>query len=87
MEHGNVQKRFMTSEEDIKKFRDLIHLISEFFPEYVLIVKHSEGKGVIWKSSDSTWALGALERYRTCCDEKDRFDEKQQMEDEGSTAG
>jgi hypothetical protein len=42
-----------------------------------------EQNRLVWKSSDKTWAVGAMSRYMNSLDEWDRDDERQKKENGG----
>ena len=52
----------MTGEEQEKKLRDIGSQLSEFFPDYLIIVRAKDGMN--WLCSDQNWAFGAASR--TC---------------------
>ena len=50
------------TELQMVKMKTLCSLVGEQFSDFLLIVR-PDSKGLSWRSSDSTWALGAATRY------------------------
>lgn len=51
-------------QEKIDRFEQAWALITNFYPEALLIVRdHEKGKNTRWRSTDATWAIGAAMRY------------------------
>ena len=48
--------------ESMDAFKSLCARIGERYHDYLLIVR-DDPRGTTWHSSDSTWAIGAAERY------------------------
>lgn len=44
-----------------QKLAELVCQISEFFPDYVVLVRPEANK-IWWNASDEHWAIGALQR-------------------------
>ena len=44
------------------QFERIISNLQEWFPDYYVAVR-GEGSSAMWKSSDSTWAIGVCKRY------------------------
>ena len=52
----------MDDKESTYVFNALCSRVGERYRDFVLIVR-DDPRGTIWRSSDSTWAIGAAERY------------------------
>ena len=50
------------ADQNEKRLRDLAAMIAVHFGDFLLVVKPKDG-GFGWTQSDSTWGLGACERY------------------------
>lgn len=68
--------------DELERFRSDVAKFSGHYQEFLVIVKSGGGR-LMWKSSDTTWAIGALNRYLSCIDECDREDERSAMNDHG----
>lgn len=68
----------MSTEIDpfVEKFRNDIAKFSGNYVEFFVAVKRKDGN-ITWKSSDTTWAVGACYRYITMMDEMDRAGERE----------
>jgi hypothetical protein len=69
-------------DKDIARFDQVSALVGEHFRDYVLMARDEKNR-LIWKSSDKTWAVGAMSRYMNSLDEWDRDDERQKKENGG----
>lgn len=66
--------------EEIERFKMDIAKFSAHYEQFFVVVK-TPGKQLMWKSSDTTWAVGAAQRYISCMDEVDRISEHGDMDD------
>ena len=58
-----------------EKFRMDVAKFSGNYVDFFVAVKRKDGN-ISWKSSDTTWAIGACHRYITMMDEMDRDGER-----------
>ena len=65
----------MNDDINLDKFRDDVAKFSGNYDEFFVAVKRKDGN-ISWKSSDTTWAIGACRRYATMMDEMDRESER-----------
>lgn len=56
-------------------FRNDVAKFSGNYSEFFVAVKRKDGN-ISWKSSDTTWAIGACTRYISMMDEMDRDGER-----------
>ena len=63
-----------------KEFKDACAKIEEHCGEYLVIGKFNDG--LIWKESNSTFAVGAALRYLAYMDEKERHNLRVQLQNE-----
>ena len=70
-----------TEEELLQKFKNDVARFSGNYLEFIVIVKRKDGN-LNWKSSDKTWAMGAVTRYLNCTDEWDREEERKALNQE-----
>lgn len=71
-------------EEDkiqIEKFKQDLAKFSGNYLEFLVIVKRKDGN-LNWKSTDKTWALGAVTRYLECMKAADWKEEQDAIEEE-----
>lgn len=52
-------------------FRNAVAALGEHFTDYVVIVK--EPRGLVWKMSDRTFALGAVSRLQIRLETEEQF--------------
>ena len=62
-------------EKEISDFKNRLSSLAEHYTEYLVIVKTSENN-LMWRARDTTWGVGAADRYLRCMDEIDRLDER-----------
>ena len=65
----------MSEDEFLKKFQMDVARFSGNYDEFFVAVKRKDGN-ISWKSSDTTWAIGACARYKIMMDEMDRGHER-----------
>jgi allantoicase len=72
----------MNLEEDVSldKFKVDVAKFSGNYSEFLVVVKRKDGN-ISWKSSDTTWAVGACARYIAMMDEMDRDGERNRKEE------
>lgn len=51
--------------DETDRFEQAWALLTNFYPQVLLIVNQGQGadRAVRWRSTDSTWSLGACKRY------------------------
>jgi hypothetical protein len=69
-------------DSDIDRFDQFTALFGEHFKDYVVMARDAQNR-LVWKSSDKTWAVGAMNRYMNSLDEWDRDDERQKKDNRG----
>lgn len=69
-------------EELSKRFDQLGRLATEFFDDYVVICRLPRC-GMIWRSSDPTWARGAMQRYMNRLDHIDVLQQTEKFREDG----
>lgn len=68
----------VTEDLFLEKFRNDVAKFSGNYDEFFIAVKRKDGN-ISWKSSDTTWAIGACRRYQVMMDEMDRQDERKRQ--------
>lgn len=66
----------MTDEPIFQRFKNDVAKFSGNYLEFLVVVKRPDGN-ITWKSSDTTWAIGACHRYIEMMDEMDRTQERE----------
>jgi hypothetical protein len=64
---------------DDKPLQNAAALLGEFYGDYAILVKSPDG-GVWWRTSNQTWAEGAMIRYQRGKDVWDRTMEMRESE-------
>lgn len=59
------------AEEDT--FRDITSTLGEHFTDYLVIGRLNNG-GMVWRASNTNWAVGAAERYQCFMRDNDYMD-------------
>ncbi len=67
----------MEQEINLDKFRNDVAKFSGNYVDFFVAVKRKDGN-ISWKSSDTTWAIGACQRYISMMEEMDRTNERDQ---------
>lgn len=70
------------ADHDAEYFWDLVAKLGEHYQDFVIMARDRKNR-LLWKTSDKSWALGAMTRYMNCIDEWDRVDERRTTESEG----
>jgi len=76
-----------TGEERERRFAQACSHLTEFFKDFLVICRLPSA-GLMWRSSDPTWARGAVKRYATrldqvdVCESADRHYEEQRGGDQ-----
>lgn len=74
-ESGAEEQRSMGKAEHQKAALDrAAQLIGEHCDDYLILARTGR-RGLSWRSSDCTWAVGAAQRYAFSLEESDRIDE------------
>ena len=68
----------MASEKEMQKFRQVCESMSVTFKDFIVIARTSDS--LLWRASDSTWALGATTRYQESLGNEDLINEMQKLE-------
>ena len=65
---------------DDKALHDAAALLGENYEDYAILIKSPSG-GVWWRTSDVTWADGAMRRFQRSKDVRDREEDVRRLED------
>lgn len=69
------------ADPEVERFRDLAARVGEKYADFVIMVRDSKNR-LIWKSSERSWAIGAMSRYINSLDEWDREEDRRAIEND-----
>lgn len=70
----------MNDDEQVEKFAGIVSRLAEHHDSFLVVAKGNNG-GLLIRTNDRTWGIGAASRYLNLMNDEDKINERKSQED------